>query len=63
MYCQGPGSEYVIRKLGGTGTIMSIDEISDIAFATVAAGTYVTSADGERIDKYINSTRYVLYSQ
>ncbi|PIN16828.1 Cucumisin [Handroanthus impetiginosus] len=58
--CQGPGGDTVIEELGGAGTIMVSDQYLDTAFPTNAPGTYVTVEDGQRIDKYINSTRSAL---
>lgn len=57
VYCQGSGGDSVVRELGGVGTIMSSEIYPDTAMPTVAAGAYVSIKDGERIDKYINSTR------
>lgn len=57
VYCQGAGGDVVVEELGGTGTIMSNDQYEDTAFPTIAPGTYVSLDDGQRIDKYINSTR------
>ncbi|KAI3447480.1 hypothetical protein Pfo_004145 [Paulownia fortunei] len=60
VYCQGAGGDAVIKELGGTGTIMSNTEFADTAFPTISPGTYVSVEDGQRIDKYINSTRSAL---
>ncbi|PIN14699.1 Cucumisin [Handroanthus impetiginosus] len=57
LYCQEPGGDSVIKALGGVGTIMTNDQYIDTAFAAVGPGTYVSFSDGEKIDKYINSTR------
>ncbi|KAH6837793.1 Subtilisin-like serine endopeptidase family protein [Perilla frutescens var. hirtella] len=57
VYCQGTGGDGVILGLGGAGTIMSDEQLDDTAFPTIAAGTYVSSIDGQRIYNYINSTR------
>ncbi|KAL0426527.1 UNVERIFIED_CONTAM: Subtilisin-like protease SBT4.15 [Sesamum latifolium] len=57
VYCEGDGGDAVVRNLGGAGTIMSSNDNQDTAFATIAIGTYISVEDGQRIDKYINSTR------
>ncbi|KAG8376688.1 hypothetical protein BUALT_Bualt09G0089900 [Buddleja alternifolia] len=57
VHCQGAGGDYVINELGGAGTIMSRHQYEDTPFPTVTPGTYVTIQDGQKIDKYINSTR------
>ena len=63
MYCVGNrGQDFNIRDLGGIGTIMSLDEPTDIAYTFVIPATFVTSKEGRKIDKYINSTKYVLVS-
>lgn len=36
---------------------MADEQFDDTAFPTIAAGTYVSVEDGQRIEKYINSTR------
>ncbi|XP_011077880.1 subtilisin-like protease SBT4.15 [Sesamum indicum] len=57
VYCQGAGGDTVVQNLGGAGTIMSSNDDLDTAFATIGIGTYISVEDGQRIDKYINSTR------
>ncbi|WJZ93645.1 hypothetical protein VitviT2T_012569 [Vitis vinifera] len=58
VYCMGNrGQDFNIRDLGGIGTIMSLDEPTDIGFTFVIPSTFVTSEEGRKIDKYINSTK------
>ncbi|KAK6126334.1 hypothetical protein DH2020_039906 [Rehmannia glutinosa] len=56
VYCQGGSGVSVIPLLGGTGTIMSDDTLDD-AFPTIGPGTFVSYDDGQKIDKYINTTK------
>lgn len=61
MYCLGNGGkDLIIGKLGGAGIIMSNEFTTDIAFPNLIPGTFVSVNDGEKIDKYINSTRLVI---
>ncbi|KAG8374137.1 hypothetical protein BUALT_Bualt11G0099600 [Buddleja alternifolia] len=57
VYCLGAGGDTVVHSLDGVGVIMSNDEFADTAFPTVVPGTYVSIYDGQKIDKYINTTR------
>ncbi|KAK6126405.1 hypothetical protein DH2020_039855 [Rehmannia glutinosa] len=57
VYCQGGSGVSVIPLLGGTGTIMSDDTYLDDAFPTIGPGTFVSYDDGQKIDKYINTTK------
>ncbi|CAA3011298.1 subtilisin-like protease SBT4.15 [Olea europaea var. sylvestris] len=58
MYCLGNGGQdSTICDLGGAGIIMSTEFVTDIAFPNLIPGTFVSVNDGEKIDKYINSTR------
>lgn len=60
VYCLGDnGQDFNIRDLGGVGTIMSPDVTTDIAYTFVIPATLVTYEEGKKIDKYINSTKYV----
>lgn len=61
VYCLGSGSQdFTIKKLGGVGTIVALDSPTDTAFTTLIAGSFVVSEIGIKIDRYINSTKYVL---
>ncbi|KAG2682936.1 hypothetical protein I3843_10G007600 [Carya illinoinensis] len=58
VFCQGSiGPDYTIKELGGAGTIMVLDEETDIAFTTLVPGTFVLPKDGKKIDQYINSAK------
>ncbi|KAK2655165.1 hypothetical protein Ddye_008217 [Dipteronia dyeriana] len=58
VYCLGSASQdYFIKLLGGAGTIMVLDEPSDIAFTTLISATSVLVKQGIKIDRYINSTK------
>ncbi|XP_006430257.2 subtilisin-like protease SBT4.15 [Citrus clementina] len=58
VYCLGSGSQdYTIDHLQGAGTIMAVDAPTDIAIATLIAGTFVVPEVGIKIDQYINSTK------
>lgn len=55
--CRGTGGDSVVMKLGGAATIMADEQFNEAAFPTIAAGTFVSVDDGQRIERYINSTR------
>ncbi|KAL7092214.1 hypothetical protein ACP275_12G151800 [Erythranthe tilingii] len=57
VYCKGAGGDYVVKELGGAGTVMSNDQDMDTAYATGSSASYVTIKDGLKIEKYINSTK------
>ncbi|KAK0585049.1 hypothetical protein LWI29_022744 [Acer saccharum] len=58
VYCLGSASQdYFIKLLEGAGTIMVLDEPSDIAFTTLISATSVLIKQGIKIDRYINSTK------
>ncbi|KAI3442847.1 uncharacterized protein J3R85_000539, partial [Psidium guajava] len=60
VYCEGySGQEDTIKQLGGVGIIASGDSSADVdvAFVMALPGTTVSSKDGEKIDRYINSTK------
>ncbi|WCJ34340.1 Subtilisin-like protease SBT4.15 [Euphorbia peplus] len=58
VYCMGSGNQdYTVKLLKGAGAIMSYDEEPDTAFTTLIPATHVSSKDGHKIDKYINSTK------
>ncbi|CAA2970660.1 subtilisin-like protease [Olea europaea subsp. europaea] len=57
LYCKGLLSQdSIIYELGGAGIIMS-DYTLDTAYPNLIPGTLVSTKDGAKIDKYINSTR------
>ncbi|KAK9289527.1 hypothetical protein L1049_007682 [Liquidambar formosana] len=57
VYCLGnSGQDYTIDELGGAGTIIGLDEETDVAFPFLIPGTFVSPKDGKKIDQYINST-------
>ncbi|KAI9154572.1 hypothetical protein LWI28_028269 [Acer negundo] len=58
VYCLGSSrQDYFIKLLEGAGTIMVLDEPSDIAFTTLISATTVLVKQGIKIDRYINSTK------
>ncbi|KZV27940.1 xylem serine protein 1-like [Dorcoceras hygrometricum] len=57
VYCQGSGGNVVVDALGAIGTIMSDDTFEDTMFINDDPLSYVSTKDGLKIDKYINSTR------
>ncbi|KAK8553934.1 hypothetical protein V6N12_030913 [Hibiscus sabdariffa] len=59
VYCLGDSSQdHTIRMLDGAGTIVAIDEPSDNYLLTLIPATYVVrSKNGDKLDRYINSTR------
>ncbi|XP_021289654.1 subtilisin-like protease SBT4.15 [Herrania umbratica] len=59
VYCLGEASQdYTIQLLGGAGTIMATDAPQDYYFlALTPAATVVRSKDGDKLDRYINSTK------
>lgn len=57
--CRGIGGDAVVLKLGGAATIMADEQFDEAAFPTLGAGTFVSVDDGQRIERYINSTRYL----
>lgn len=59
VYCLGEaGQDYTIQLLGGAGTIMATDAPQDYYFLTLTpAATVVRSKDGDKLDRYINSTK------
>jgi hypothetical protein len=60
VYCLGSsGQDYTIKKLDGAGTIMALDQDTDIAYLTLIPGTYSFPKDSKMIEQYINSTKYV----
>lgn len=59
VYCQGNnGQDFTIGELGGVGTIMTLDALADTAFTPLIPGTYALPEDGNKIARYINSTKY-----
>ncbi|KAJ7971524.1 subtilisin-like protease SBT4.14 [Quillaja saponaria] len=58
VYCLGSSDQdYTIKELGGAGTIMALDEKTDIAYTTLIPGTSVYVNVAKNIDLYINSTK------
>ncbi|CAI9097782.1 OLC1v1034271C1 [Oldenlandia corymbosa var. corymbosa] len=58
VYCQGSlGQDTIIKELGGIGIITSMDSFTDTAFPAVISASSVTVTDGQKIDRYINSTK------
>ncbi|XVF55683.1 hypothetical protein PTKIN_Ptkin06aG0056500 [Pterospermum kingtungense] len=59
VYCLGDqGQDYTINTLGGAGTIMAVGEPTDYYFLTLTpATTVVRSKIGNKLDRYINSTK------
>ncbi|XVE76005.1 hypothetical protein DITRI_Ditri12bG0137900 [Diplodiscus trichospermus] len=59
VYCLGEaGQDFTIKSLGGAGTIMAIAEPVDYYFlALTPATTVVRSTTGDKLDRYINSTK------
>ncbi|KAK7278638.1 hypothetical protein RJT34_23672 [Clitoria ternatea] len=59
VYCLGTGNqEFVIKGLGGAGTIVGEAQHSDFSTATVIPAVYVDATTaGKTIDFYINSTK------
>lgn len=59
VYCLGSSSQdYTVKWNHGVGVIAS-DSPSDTALPTIIPATIVDIEDGKKIDKYINSTKYV----
>lgn len=57
VYCLGSGGQdYYIRQLGGVGLIMATER-TDVAFPFLIPAAFVTTADGYKIDQYINTTQ------
>ncbi|KAL3754124.1 hypothetical protein ACJRO7_001383 [Eucalyptus globulus] len=60
VYCEGYfGQDDTIKQLGGVGLVASGDSLADVdvAFVMSMPGTTVSNKDGEKIDRYINSTK------
>ncbi|KAE8673042.1 Subtilisin-like protease SBT4.14 [Hibiscus syriacus] len=59
VYCLGvSGQDDSIRMLDGAGTIMAIDELTDhYSLALIPATVVVRSKNGDKLDRYINSTK------
>ncbi|KAK3445466.1 hypothetical protein EUGRSUZ_A01616 [Eucalyptus grandis] len=59
VYCEGYLSQDdTIKQLGGVGLVASGDSLADVAFVVSMPRTTVSNKDGEKIDRYINSTKY-----
>ncbi|GLT89955.1 hypothetical protein SLE2022_079120 [Rubroshorea leprosula] len=58
MYCLGnSGQDSTIKQLDGVGAIMSVTELLDVYYITLLPGSLVVVNDGNKIDRYINSTK------
>ncbi|CAK9169295.1 unnamed protein product [Ilex paraguariensis] len=51
------GQDGTINDLHGSGTIMTTDQFSDVAFTFLLPATLIDVKAGEKIDRYINSTK------
>lgn len=61
VYCLGSsGQDTYIQSIGGVGTVLALDEPSDIAFTSLMPSTSVFPKQGLNIDRYINSTKYYI---
>ncbi|CAI0408233.1 unnamed protein product [Linum tenue] len=59
VFCRGSANQdYSINEMKGAGVIMTAAQMSDIAALTIIPGTVLTVADGDKIDRYINTTKY-----
>jgi hypothetical protein len=56
--CKG-GSDSDIKEMGGVGMIVASDDSLDTGFTLVLPAAIVNSERGAKIDKYINTTKYV----
>ncbi|CAO2839356.1 unnamed protein product [Amaranthus hypochondriacus] len=50
-------ADYVIRRNKGFGTIMAVDEFTDMTSTTLIPASFVSSISGHLIDLYINTTK------
>ncbi|KAK9985773.1 hypothetical protein SO802_030724 [Lithocarpus litseifolius] len=58
VYCLGSnGQDYTIKRSGGAGAIMTLEEDTDTAYSTVIPGTSIFPRDSKMIEQYINSTK------
>ncbi|KAK7345374.1 hypothetical protein VNO77_15978 [Canavalia gladiata] len=59
VYCLGTGSQdFIIRELGGAGTIVSVEDPMDYSSTTIIPGVFVDAKTaGKTIEFYINSTK------
>ncbi|KAK7267960.1 hypothetical protein RIF29_20641 [Crotalaria pallida] len=59
VYCIGEGNQdWIIRGLGGAGTIVGVADKKDFASITIIPGSYVDAYTvGKTIDQYINSSK------
>ncbi|KAM4078566.1 hypothetical protein ACB094_09G047800 [Castanea mollissima] len=58
VYCLGSnGQDYIIKRAGGAGAIMTLDSDTDTAYSTVIPGTSIFPRDSKLIEQYINSTK------
>lgn len=62
MYCEGSyDQENTIEELEGLGTIMTYEGEMDFSYMTLVPATYVAQKDGDKVDRYINSTKYACF--
>jgi len=52
-------ADWSIVRNNGSGTIIALDEIRDLASTALVPATIVNSNMGRKIAEYINSTKYV----
>ena len=58
MLCFGSTlADYVIKRNKGFGTIMAVDEFTDMTSTTLIPASFVSSISGHLIDLYINTTK------
>ncbi|XP_015901941.3 subtilisin-like protease SBT4.15 [Ziziphus jujuba] len=58
VYCEGSyDQESTIEELEGLGTIMTYEGEMDFSYLTLVPATYVAQKDGDKVDRYINSTK------
>ncbi|KAL3624481.1 hypothetical protein CASFOL_031149 [Castilleja foliolosa] len=58
IYCEDSrGSDSVVKALGGVGTVIKTDTYLDTAFLYIIPSTVVDTANGEKLNQYINSTK------
>lgn len=63
VYCEGSyDQESTIEELEGLGTIMTYEGEMDFSYLTLVPATYVAQKDGDKVDRYINSTKYVSFA-
>ncbi|CAN1357504.1 Subtilisin-like protease SBT4.15 [Linum perenne] len=59
IFCRGNSNQdYYIDKIQGAGLIMTTTEPSELPLTTIIPATTIPYDQGEKIDSYINKTRY-----